>query len=85
MSGIEDLARFVSSRFVSESDVSIDPEEDLLKRGLLDSIAVMHIVEHVEEAYGVELDGADITVENFESLASIWRLIERKRGGAGTG
>ncbi len=45
--------------------------------GVLDSLAVLGVVGFVEPEFSVELSSSDLTDENFESIASISRLVER--------
>jgi len=45
--------------------------------GVLDSLAVLGVVGFVEPEFSVELRPSDLTDENFESIASISRLVER--------
>ncbi len=45
--------------------------------GVLDSLAVLGVVGFVEPEFSVELNPSDLTDENFESIASISRLVER--------
>lgn len=82
MNALETLISFVTSRFPQAQAASIGPEEDLLRQGLLDSVAIMQIVDYIEEDLGVELEGDEITVENFKSLGAMARLVERKRSGS---
>lgn len=45
--------------------------------GVLDSLAVLGVVGFIEPEFSIELSASDLTDENFESVASIARLIER--------
>jgi acyl carrier protein len=71
----------VTARFGREG-ASIGPEDDLLKQGILDSLAIMQVVDHIEQDHGVALEGDEITVDNFQNLAAMAGLIERKRSGS---
>ena len=51
-------------------------ENDPLE-GVLDSLAVLGVVGFIEPEFSIELSASDLTDENFESVASIARLIER--------
>lgn len=41
----------------------------------LDSMAVLELVYALEQRFGVEFDGEDITAEAFETLASLTELV----------
>lgn len=51
--------------------------EELLTGGLIDSLGLMSVVESVEKALGRKVPPADITIDNFNSLAAIERLQAR--------
>jgi acyl carrier protein len=77
---LERLREYVTSRFAREGSPSIGPDDNLLKQGILDSIAIMEIVGFIEQAFGFAVKGDEITVDNFQSLASMARFVDRKRG-----
>jgi acyl carrier protein len=58
---------------------SIDPDEDLLGSGVIDSVGLMEVVSFVEEEYGIEVGDQDLVADNFRSLQSIRRFVELKR------
>jgi acyl carrier protein len=60
---------------------ALDPSDNLLTKGIVDSHGVMELVGFLEERYGISVDDADLTPENFESLSSIQGFVERKQGG----
>jgi acyl carrier protein len=51
--------------------------EDFIGAGLLDSMDIVELVEHLEEAYDIEISGRDIVPDNFSNIASIENLIEK--------
>ncbi|HEX6804479.1 MAG TPA: acyl carrier protein [Terriglobales bacterium] len=51
-------------------------DNDLLA-GVLDSLAVLGVVGFIEPEFSIELTASDLTDENFETIASIARLVER--------
>jgi acyl carrier protein len=58
---------------------SIAPDDDLLARGILDSLGVMRLVEFVEDRYGLRVTDEDLVPANFRSLARIGDYIARSR------
>lgn len=75
---MKDLAEFVMAEFGDGSSDSIEPEDDLMRQGLLDSFAVLRLVEFMEREFDVEIPDSDITVKNFRNLRSIANLLERR-------
>ena len=45
--------------------------------GVVDSLAVLGVVGFIEPEFSVELTASDLTDENFETIGSISRLVER--------
>ena len=63
---------------------SIDPDEDLLARGVIDSLAVTQLVEFLEERYSIRITDEELVPDNFRSLARMAAFVERKRPRAPT-
>ena len=76
---IADVRHFLGSQLRIANSDTIDADFPLVKRGVLDSIELMQIVEFVEKTYGVAIDDTEILPENLGSLTAIARLVERKR------
>jgi acyl carrier protein len=60
---------------------TIDPSDNLLTKGIVDSHGVMELVAYLEQRYDISVEDADLTPENFESLASIRAFVARKQNG----
>ena len=63
---------------------SIDPDEDLLARGVIDSLAVTQLVAFLEERYSIRVTDEELVPDNFRSLARMEAFVERKRSRAPT-
>jgi acyl carrier protein len=59
--------------------VAIAPDDDLLARGIIDSLGVMTLVEFLDERYGVRVGTDDLQPQNFRDVRSIEAFIERRR------
>jgi len=57
----------------------VDPEENLIERGILESLLVMDLILFMETRFGVHLGPDDITPGNFRTVKSLARLIRSKR------
>ena len=70
--------------FLKETLPTVDfaDGENLISKGILDSLAIISIVMGIAEKYGVSVDVDDISVENFDSVEKIAELIERKKNNA---
>jgi len=54
--------------------------DDLLGRGVLNSLTLTHLVMFLEERYAIRVEPAEFEVDTFRSLESIARFVEAKRG-----
>lgn len=51
--------------------LTIKPEEELLRSGILDSLTLLQVFTEIQSAFGVELEPDIITEENFGSISAI--------------
>lgn len=66
-----------STMLIGMSDQSIEPDESLLERGVIDSTGVLELVGFLEERYGIQVADEDITTENLDSLRAISTYVLR--------
>jgi acyl carrier protein len=72
---------FVKDELLGENaPEDLGDDTPLLSSGLVDSLGLEQLLWFVEDEFGLEFAEADLTAENFESLASIARLLQRKLG-----
>lgn len=65
----EDIRTFISNNLLSGREISLD--EDLLVSGLVDSLGVVALVQHLEKVSGQPIPPEHVTLENFESVTTI--------------
>lgn len=82
MSTIQTLREYFAKEIpTAKKDLSDD--ESLIEAGILDSMAIVKLVTYLEEQFSVQLDDDEFDPDNFETLAAIDELIQRKQGGGG--
>ncbi len=77
-----DTLREVHDYLLAEFKVkqgSIAPTENLLGRGIIDSMGLLKLVGFLEQRYGFETTEEDMLPENFATLEKIRDFVERKR------
>ena len=64
---------------LNEIDDTIDYETEtgLIDDHLLDSFAIITLVSELEDAFDISIDAAEMTPENFNSAANLWKMVER--------
>ena len=56
--------------------------DSLLESGVIDSMAVLEIVGHIEQQYRVTVSDDDMMPENFDTIEAIAAFIASRRDGA---
>lgn len=54
--------------------------DSLLGKGILDSTAVLELLEFLEESFSVRIEDSEVVPENLDSLDRIDSFIRRKKG-----
>ena len=64
---------------LNEIDDTIDYETEtgLIDDHLLDSFTIISLVSELEDAFDISIDAAEMTPENFNSAANLWKMVER--------
>lgn len=58
-------------------DVDFENEKFLIDDGILDSFDVVSIISELDDAFGVQVRITELEPENFNSIESIWGLIQK--------
>lgn len=56
--------------------IDFDKEKHLYSDGILDSFAMVEIVSVLADEFGVYLSMEYLVPENFESIESIWKMVQ---------
>lgn len=57
-------------------DVDFENETALIDDGILDSFDVVSIISEIDDAFNVQIRITELDPENFNSVESIWNLIQ---------
>jgi acyl carrier protein len=85
MTGTNDEVRGAIRAFVEENFLYMHPgvelrdEDDLLAKGIIDSLGFVELVEEIQSKYGLSIDDVEITEENFGSITAMAAYVEGKR------
>lgn len=77
------IADHLNERYASFQEISVTT--DLLEAGILESLAIMDLVTHLERRYGVTFEAEEIAPTNFQSpqaLADLVGIKQRQLAGA---
>ena len=57
-------------------DVDFENETASIDDGILDSFDVVSIISELDDAFGVQIRITELDPDNFNSLESIWNLVQ---------
>ena len=72
---------FIRDELLDE-DIEVGLEDDLLSGEVLYSLAIMRLASWVEETFNVEMKPANLTVENFQTVAALTGFVVRESRGS---
>ena len=73
------LKRFILENLAPEGQAAVGDNDSLIEQGLLDSMALMQLIQFTEEQTGVRVPDDQVYGGNFQSIAAIEALVERLR------
>lgn len=71
------IRQFIIDEFVRDQS-TIDETTNLLEQEIIDSLGIFTLIAFIEDRFGVRVAPEEVNLENFETLASISSLVERK-------
>ena len=78
-----ELYEFIVTELVSGQRAgTITADEDLIKRGIVDSLGVQQLVDFCQSRYGIRVTDADLVPANFQTLGQLANYVERKQAEA---
>ncbi|WP_058553515.1 acyl carrier protein [Thiohalocapsa sp. ML1] len=66
--------------FDGNPPAGFDDDTDLIADGVMDSLAIMRTIGHLETDHGISIDPGDIVPEHFVSVRSLAGFIAGKAG-----
>ena len=79
MNSLADLAKFILHELaVDHGKDSLEPDENLLTQGIIDSMGILKLVSFIESNFGIKVENEDLVPDNFETLHDINRFVEKK-------
>jgi methoxymalonate biosynthesis acyl carrier protein len=79
-----DLERRIRALFLEALNIRVDSDDtDLIESGVIDSLVLVELLLHLEEAFNVEVDVTELEIEDFRTVKSIGMFVSRQRTGEG--
>jgi acyl carrier protein len=77
----EELISYIKGELIGDESMELNSDDDLLTSGLIDSLAIMRFIGHIEKTYEVKVAPQDMVIENFIHVDAIADYIERIKKG----
>jgi acyl carrier protein len=75
-----ELHAFIAETFLDvRPDLELQDDDRFLELGVIDSLALIELVEQIRARYAIEVEDVEITEENFGSVAALVAFVEGKR------
>ncbi len=75
------VREFIKDNFMYRDDrEDLADGESLLDAGLIDSTGILELVAFIETEFSIQMADADIVPDNLDSVQTIVRYVEGKRG-----
>lgn len=80
MEGKDAVREYVMREIVQaeRKGISLSDDDSIIKSGLINSIAVVDMINFLENKFGLNIADGEIQIDDFDSVNSIWCMLERK-------
>jgi acyl carrier protein len=72
------LKEYLMEMIMDQGRSSIEPDEDLLTQGLIDSMGILQLVSFMEKKFNIKVPDEDIVPDNFRTLDSLTEYVTRR-------
>ena len=75
----EEIRQYLLSNSAAGGVETLSDDESLLDAGVIDSVAMVGLISHLEKTYGISIDEDDMIPENFETVDVITQYVSSKQ------
>lgn len=77
---VKKIIDYISNTLASEPlEGNLQPEDDLLGSGILDSMGMMKLIAFIENEYSLKVEPDEMVIENFMTVENIDEYIKNKK------
>ena len=73
------LADYIATKILKQPNRLINPQDNLLSSGLIDSFHLVDLSIFIEDTFGVRIDDTELNVDTFDTLEQLVSLVEARR------
>lgn len=75
---MSDVKNFLYDENFKEEFKTLDQNDSLLEKGIIDSVKMLELISFLEEKYRIKVDEDDLYPENFDTMAAIENYVKSK-------
>jgi acyl carrier protein len=79
MSTRDVLIEYVQKELANGREGDIQPDDDLLANGVIDSLGILQLVQFVEQKFSFQIPDEDVVIDNFRSITALTEYLEKAR------
>lgn len=73
---VNEIATFLKNEVVNNPGMEIEKDEEIITRGLIDSMGIVRLITHIQNRYNIEeIDHKDMILDNFKSIDKIADMV----------
>ena len=73
------IERFIVDEIMmGDRDTTIDRDASLISSGIVDSLALLRLINFIEEHFGITIEDDEVVPDNFETVASAENFVKGK-------
>jgi acyl carrier protein len=73
------LRHFILENYLfTEDQAALKDDDSFLERGILDSMGILELIEHLDESFGIKVEGDELVPDNLDSINSLIKFISTK-------
>jgi acyl carrier protein len=72
------IKSFVLQTFPLARKKALNPKDDLLESGIIDSLGILDLVAFVEKEFGIAVSDEDLLPENFNSVEHLTAFVQNR-------
>jgi acyl carrier protein len=76
----EQLRAYIADRFLFDPQAKIEPDQSLMRSGVLDSTGAMDLVMYLEDTFKIKVADAELVPQNLDSINNLASFVQRKAG-----
>ncbi|HYQ64045.1 acyl carrier protein [Actinophytocola sp.] len=76
MSNTQTITKYIVREFLPDVEASdLPPDYDLLRNGVIDSLALLRVVDWIAAEFDVSIEDLDLSPDNFRTVENIDALV----------